>query len=167
MLSCKKMKGCNASYPFSHVLAISSIHSLWIFFIPAETCEGDSHVKLPPSMTCVAGVLNKRGKENFPENLGAQEHKGCAIKISPLPLTCLPCRLLTHVCRHIHRNNSLPLKKMLIHWILDRDLFNVQWISIAPKKLPVKIEGKCSILSLFSGDKNKGSTTMFEEVWVE
>ena len=53
---------------------------------------------------------------------------------------------------------------MLIHWILDSDLFNVQWISIAPKKLPVKIEGKCSILSLFSGDKNKGSTTMFEEV---
>lgn len=125
MLFCKKMKGCNASNTFSHVPAISSIHSLRIFFTPAETCEGDSHVKLPPSMTCVAGVLNKRGKENFPENLGAQEHKECAIKISPLPFTFLPCRLFMRACRPIHRNNSLPLKKAYTgFWIVIYSMSN-------------------------------------------
>ena len=68
----------------------------------------------------------KGEKENLPENLGAQEHKGCAIKISLLPFTCLPCRLFTHACRHIHRNNSLPLKKCLSteYWIAIYSMSN-------------------------------------------
>ena len=91
------------------LLYLPFIH-FYFFLLLLKPVKGIPTLSCPSNDLCGWHPKLKGKKENLPEKLSAQKHKGCAIKISLLPFTCLPCRLFMHACRPIHRNNSLPLK---------------------------------------------------------